>query len=33
MKIIVFATYYQSLAVVAIPGMDALGSSEKVRCR
>jgi hypothetical protein len=28
-KIIVFATYYQSLAVVAIPGMDALGSSEK----
>jgi len=28
-KIIVFATYYQSLAVVAIPGMDELGSSEK----
>lgn len=28
-KIIVFATYYQSLLVVAIPGMDELGSSEK----
>lgn len=27
-KIIVFATYYQSLLVVAIPGMDDLGGSE-----
>jgi len=28
-KIIVFATYYQSLLVVMIPGMDDLGGSEK----
>jgi hypothetical protein len=28
-KVIVFATYYQSLVVVAIPGMDELGSSER----
>jgi hypothetical protein len=28
-KIIVFATYYQSLLVTAIPGADTLGSSEK----
>jgi len=28
-KVIVFATYYQSLIVVAIPGMDELGSSER----
>lgn len=28
-KVIVFATYYQSLIVVAIPGMDDLGSSER----
>ena len=27
-KIIVFATYYQSLLVAAVPGMDVLGSSE-----
>ena len=29
MKIIVFATYYQSLLVVAIPGMDELGGTER----
>jgi hypothetical protein len=28
-KVIVFATYYQSLIVVALPGMDELGSSER----
>jgi Organic solute transporter Ostalpha len=28
-KIIVFATYYQSLLVATVPGMDVLGSSEK----
>ena len=28
-KVIVFATYYQSLLVVAVPGMDDLGGSEK----
>jgi hypothetical protein len=28
-KIVVFATYYQSLLVAVIPGMDELGSSER----
>ena len=28
-KVIVFATYYQSLLVVMVPGMDELGGSEK----